>query len=65
MKDGESEKDPKVLELRALSDWSHGQFWVSPEQHGVRSLTELYTVTKADILALASLLQSTDYHRSL
>ena len=25
---------PKVLELRALSEWSEGQVWVSPEQHG-------------------------------
>jgi arsenic resistance protein ArsH len=24
----------KVLELRALSEWSEGQVWVSPEQHG-------------------------------
>lgn len=23
-----------MLELRALSEWSDGQFWVSPEQHG-------------------------------
>eukprot|EP01035_Chromulina_nebulosa_P028526 gene28526-37659_t len=27
-------KHPKVLELRALSEWSEGQVWVSPEQHG-------------------------------
>ena len=25
---------PKVSELRALSEWSEGQVWVSPEQHG-------------------------------
>lgn len=25
---------PKVLELRELSEWSEGQVWVSPEQHG-------------------------------
>lgn len=24
----------KVQELRALSTWSDGQLWVSPEQHG-------------------------------
>lgn len=24
----------KVVELRALSEWSEGQVWVSPEQHG-------------------------------
>ncbi|KPV71516.1 uncharacterized protein RHOBADRAFT_67059 [Rhodotorula graminis WP1] len=34
IKDGVSEKHPKVLELRALSDWSDSHFWVSPEQHG-------------------------------
>ena len=27
-------KHPKVLELQALSDWSEGQVWVCPEQHG-------------------------------
>lgn len=25
---------PKVVELRALSDWSEGQVWCSPERHG-------------------------------
>jgi arsenic resistance protein ArsH len=25
---------PKVVELRELSQWSEGQVWVSPEQHG-------------------------------
>lgn len=25
---------PKVIELRKLSEWSEGQVWVSPEQHG-------------------------------
>lgn len=25
---------PKVEELRALSEWSEGQVWVSPERHG-------------------------------
>lgn len=25
---------PKVAELRALSEWSEGQVWVSPERHG-------------------------------
>ena len=33
MKDGTSETHPKVLELRALSEWSDGQLWCSPEQH--------------------------------
>ena len=28
---------PKVAELRALSEWSEGQVWVSPEQHGAIS----------------------------
>lgn len=26
--------DPKVLELRALTEWSEGHVWVSPEMHG-------------------------------
>jgi arsenic resistance protein ArsH len=25
---------PKVVELRALSQWSEGQVWSSPERHG-------------------------------
>jgi arsenical resistance protein ArsH len=25
---------PKVQELRALSEWSEGQVWISPERHG-------------------------------
>ena len=25
---------PKVVELRALSEWSEGQVWSSPERHG-------------------------------
>lgn len=34
MKDDVSQNHEKVLELRALSEWSDGMFWVSPEQHG-------------------------------
>ncbi|KAI9304577.1 NADPH-dependent FMN reductase [Cunninghamella echinulata] len=34
LKDDISDKHPKVLELRELSQWSEGQVWVSPEQHG-------------------------------
>lgn len=34
MKDDVYHKHPKVQELRQLSMWSDGQFWVSPEQHG-------------------------------
>lgn len=34
VKDGVSEKHPKVQELRELSNWSHAHVWVSPEQHG-------------------------------
>lgn len=32
--DGEPVDHPKVQELRALSQWSEGQVWVSPERHG-------------------------------
>ncbi|GAA5995299.1 uncharacterized protein JCM10292_005087 [Rhodotorula paludigena] len=34
IKDGVSETHAKVVELRALSEWSDAQLWVSPEQHG-------------------------------
>ena len=32
--DGAPATHPKVVELRALSTWSEGQVWVSPERHG-------------------------------
>ncbi|WP_322214766.1 arsenical resistance protein ArsH [Agrobacterium vitis] len=32
--DAEPVSHPKVQELRALSEWSEGQVWVSPERHG-------------------------------
>jgi arsenic resistance protein ArsH len=34
MLDSVSNSHPKVQELRALSLWSEGQVWVSPERHG-------------------------------
>lgn len=34
VKDDEEHNHPKVQELRDLSRWSDGHFWVSPEQHG-------------------------------
>ncbi|GAA5898369.1 hypothetical protein JCM5296_001353 [Sporobolomyces johnsonii] len=34
VKDGVSDQHEKVVELRALSEWSDGQLWCSPEQHG-------------------------------
>ncbi len=34
VKDDEQHGHPKVQELRNLSRWSDGHFWVSPEQHG-------------------------------
>ncbi|PNS15413.1 hypothetical protein CAC42_672 [Sphaceloma murrayae] len=34
MKDDVQHSHPKVQELRSLSRWSDGHFWVSPEQHG-------------------------------
>ncbi|KAJ3075542.1 hypothetical protein HDU98_007788 [Podochytrium sp. JEL0797] len=33
IKDEVSENHEKVVELRALSEWSQGHIWVSPEQH--------------------------------
>lgn len=35
VKDDRNTEHPKVQELRALSEWSDGHFWCSPEQHGV------------------------------
>lgn len=32
--DGEPASHPKIQELRALSEWSEGHLWVSPERHG-------------------------------
>src|ERR1700709_1112154 len=34
VKDDEQHTHPKVQELRELSRWSDGHFWISPEQHG-------------------------------
>ena len=34
VKDDVQHNHPKVQELRELSRWSDGHFWVSPEQHG-------------------------------
>jgi len=44
-----SERHPKVRELRALSEWSEGHVWVSPEQHG--AITGLFK-TQLDWLPL-------------
>lgn len=35
--DGAAKDHPKVAELRALSLWSEGQVWCSPERHGAVS----------------------------
>ena len=35
--DAETPDHPKVQELRALSQWSEGQVWCSPERHGAIS----------------------------
>jgi arsenic resistance protein ArsH len=35
--DATSAEHPKVQELRALSQWSEGQVWCSPERHGAIS----------------------------
>ncbi|KAK5203619.1 hypothetical protein LTR41_010646 [Exophiala xenobiotica] len=34
VKDDQQHNHPKVQELREMSRWSDGHFWVSPEQHG-------------------------------
>ena len=35
--DGAPEDHPKVIELRALTQWSEGMVWCSPERHGAMS----------------------------
>lgn len=35
--DATSDQNPKVQELRNLSEWSEGQVWCSPERHGAIS----------------------------
>jgi arsenic resistance protein ArsH len=45
-----SESHPKVVELRALSAWSEGHVWVSPEQHG--AITGLFK-TQLDWIPLS------------
>ncbi|MGL4397012.1 MAG: arsenical resistance protein ArsH [Hyphomicrobium sp.] len=35
--DAAPETHPKVVELRALVEWSEGQVWCSPERHGAMS----------------------------
>jgi len=34
VRDPALEEEPKVVELRALTHWSDGHMWVSPEMHG-------------------------------
>lgn len=49
MVDSVSADHPKVQELRALSEWSEGQVWCSPERHG--NLTGVFK-TQIDWLPL-------------
>lgn len=51
MKDEVSASMEKVQELRALSEWSDGHFWVSPEQHG--NVTGVFK-TQIDWIPLSS-----------
>ncbi|KAK3321288.1 arsenical resistance protein ArsH [Cercophora scortea] len=51
MKDDVNHDHAKVQELRDLSKWSDGQFWVSPEQHG--ALTGVFK-TQIDWIPLST-----------
>lgn len=51
LKDDVSHEHPKVQELRQLSQWSDGHFWVSPEQHG--AMTGLFK-TQLDWIPLSA-----------
>ncbi|KAK6436985.1 hypothetical protein LTR95_006823 [Oleoguttula sp. CCFEE 5521] len=51
MKDDANHDHPKVQELRDLSRWSDGHFWVSPEQHG--NLTGVFK-TQIDWIPLST-----------
>ncbi|KAK1964652.1 arsenic resistance protein ArsH, partial [Colletotrichum sublineola] len=55
LKDDVSHEHPKVQELRALSRWSDGHFWVSAEQHG--AVTGLFK-TQIDWIPLSGGSQS-------
>jgi hypothetical protein len=45
IKDEANVNHPKVQELRALSAWSDGHLWVSPEQHGNLVLPQYSYIT--------------------
>lgn len=51
MKDDTNHEHAKVQELRSLSRWSDGHFWVSPEQHG--NLTGVFK-TQIDWIPLST-----------
>lgn len=51
LKDDVNHDHPKVQELRQLSQWSDGHFWVSPEQHG--AITGLFK-TQIDWVPLSA-----------
>lgn len=52
VKDGVSEKHEKVQELRSLSEWSDGQLWSCPEQHG--AITGVFKTQSTSNVALLS-----------
>lgn len=68
MKDDSQHDHPKVQELRDLSRWSDGQFWVSPEQHGnlVSSIkTDIHLFANDESRPLSSRTRSTGSHSAL
>ena len=69
MKDEISASMEKVQELRALSEWSDGHFWVSPEQHGnvtgvfkTQSKSQLIFREQRDFYSLLYSSQSIGFH---
>jgi hypothetical protein len=52
VKDDVNHGHPKVVELRELSKWSDGHFWVTPEQHGtiVRHFPPLLLLRHSDMV---------------
>jgi arsenic resistance protein ArsH len=59
IKDEANVNHPKVQELRALSAWSDGHFWVSPEQHGNLVLPLYSSVTVDGSIQESNRLDST------
>ncbi len=57
VKDDVQHDHAKVQELRGLSRWSDGHFWVSPEQHGNLVSTPFWLRKRAEVARVDSCVQ--------